>query len=153
MLDLTCKLLETCAQLLAVEFHLDFQWKAAKFGNANSPICGYFKNQIAVFCMVNGFLCVCVCSSRKSASRLICRIASSTITTRAPHSVTTVEVCYGVSTDKALNVKVSLIYTFIFTLTLRCYTVSAFLILTFFSFIVPFLHLPDPLTRLWDERT
>lgn len=48
-----------------------------------------------------------VCSSRKSASRLICHIASSTTTTRARPSVTTVAVCCGVSTDRALNAKVT----------------------------------------------
>lgn len=110
MLDLIYKLLETLAQVLVVEFHFEFQWKAWKTGNTYSPISVYFNDQIPAFCVVNGFLCVF--SSRKSVSRLICRIASNTTTTRAPHSVTTVVVCCGVSTDKALNVKVSLICSF-----------------------------------------
>lgn len=51
-----------------------------------------------------------VFSSRRSASRLICRIASSSTTTRALPSVITVGACCGVSTGRALNVKVNPIF-------------------------------------------
>lgn len=57
------------------------------------------------------FLCF-TRSFRRNASRLTCRIASRSTPTGAPPSVTTVAVCCGVSIDKALNVKVSLLPSF-----------------------------------------
>lgn len=128
---------KTCSHVLAVTCHVTY-----------SLISGNLNGQTATFCVINSFLCPCVCSSRKNALRLICRIASSSITTRAPRSVTTVAVCCGVSTDKAWNVKVSLISF----LPWRWSVMSAFLVLTFFSWIVPVLHWCDARTRLWDER-
>lgn len=50
--------------------------------------------------------CVDVRSSRRSASRLTCRIASRPTTTRVPPSATTAAVCCGACTDKASSVKV-----------------------------------------------
>lgn len=97
----------------------------------------------------------CVRSSRKSASRLICLIASSAITTRAPHSVTIVVVCCGVLSNRALNVKVSLMCSF-FSPYLRCYIClahfNAFLChcILLLSMACPFFTL---LTRLWHECT
>lgn len=54
-----------------------------------------------------GLMDLCVRSSKRSASKLICRIVSSTITTKVPRSVTTVAVCCGASIDRDSNVKVS----------------------------------------------
>lgn len=50
--------------------------------------------------------CADVCSSRKSASRLTCRIASRLTTTRVPPSATTAAACCGASTGKASSAKV-----------------------------------------------
>lgn len=90
-----------------------------------------------------------VYSSRKSASRLICLIASSAITTRAPHSVTIVVVCCGAYTNRALNVKVSLMCSFFRFVS---DVISVLLILTFFSFIV-FLFSPWPIhfSHFWPD--
>lgn len=91
-----------CAQVLAVGFQSDFYLPLKR-----NHIFQNLLHDPPLSCALY------VCSSRKSASRLICRIASSTITTRAPHSVSTVAVYYGVSTDRALSVTVSTMSSFV----------------------------------------
>lgn len=118
------KSIDMCAQVL-IEY-----WFYLSLKSSVQSVC--FIYQIAAFCGVNGFLCVC--SSRKSASRLICRIASSSITTRAPPSVITVAVCYGVSTNRALNVKVNPMFYLYCVISAQ--PLPSVLPLIFYSFIV-----------------
>ena len=96
-----------------------------------------------------GLMDICVCSSKKSASRLICLIASSAITTRAPHSVTIVVVCCGVLSNRALNVKVSLMCSFFHLIS---DVISALHILTLCSVIV-FFFSPWPVyfSHFWPD--
>lgn len=142
ILDWIYSSLEVCPQILAVEFR--FEIYLALQSNLTgiyvltySPTCVYLNHRILAFCGFNGFLCAC--SFRKSASRLICHIALSTITTRAPHSATTVAVCCGVSTDRASNVKVSLMCSLSFFF-LKCYICRSHFDIFLFH-CVPFLYL------------
>lgn len=101
----------------------------------NWKVCS--SSQIIAPCVVNGR--VDVCSSRKSASRLTCRIASRSITTRAPRSVTTVAACCGVFTDKASSVKVSRMRSLFQQWRISCVASASVILTFFFLLIVPFL--------------
>lgn len=106
-----------------------------------------FNRQVPAFSGFNALLCVC--SSRKNVSILTCHIALKLTTTRAPPSVTTVEVYCGVCTSRALNVKVSLVcWVSLFVLLL--FFLFSFLLIYFlsesFPLLGPFhcwLHWPD----------
>lgn len=91
--------------------------------------------------------CVDVCSSRRSASKLTCRTASRSTTTRVPPSATTAAVCCGACTGKASSVKVGS-HFFCFCnvkQTLCCVRVTQSLVVSFL-----FFHRTN---RLWHERS
>lgn len=94
-------------------------------------------------------VCMDMCSSRKSASRLTCRIASRLTTTRVPPSVTTAAACCGACTDKASSVKVGSHFVFIFSSVKQKFCLVS--VTNFFpTHLFPTFN---PLNRLWHERS